>query len=464
MKLSQFTVVVNDDLNTDHHLLYHTLSRAMISIDREGWTVLQKLLTGIPAGEKAKAFLSSLQAQGFLVPSELSEGERYLSLLRSCAKRKGGLLSVTWLTNQEPCPLACVYCYQKGVQTGGRLEGEILDLSLAFIKGQCLKLAVERLYISYYGSEPLQNKKAMVSTATSLKEFCEKKGIHFRFGMVTSGVLLTRKVVEELLPLGFVHAQITIDGNSHTHDAARPFRNGKGTYALIMKNFQAYAGLISTTVLCVLDSSRLSSAYELIKTLAEKGYAEKRVRVTFSPVMPTQEFQSTSAAPKARTEEQAIWAEKKILVSIAKLKIDAAEKGLYDDLRPKQSWCAMLRHDGRHFTLDPSGRLYTCPAFIGREEKYAAGHIREGFGGIETLLKEQYTRSPVCLSCRYLPICGDCRYDALCRTGEILWASPLLCGMDRPESTSAIYEKIVPQLMKAHYRLISQRRTPNPNV
>ena len=110
----------------------------------------------------------------------------------------------------------------KGRTTAERLEGDLSDECIAFIKKQCETVEAERLFISYYGSEPLSNLKAIVSTATELKQFCGEKGIRFHFGMVTSGVLLTRKVVETLRPLGFTQAQITIDGNQRTHDASRP--------------------------------------------------------------------------------------------------------------------------------------------------------------------------------------------------------------------------------------------------
>ena len=303
-------------------------------------------------------------------------------------------------------------------------------------------MEAERLFISYYGSEPLSNLKAIVATATELKRFCEEKGIRFYFGLVTSGVLLTRKVVEKLRPLGFTQAQITVDGNQQTHDASRPFQSGKGTYATIMNNLDEYAGLIRTDVLCVLDESRVDAAYELIDTLADKGYAARRVRVKFSPVMETNDNETIAASQLYVDEGQKMAAEREILVEIGKLSIYAAEKGLLEDLLPRHTWCAMQRHDGRHFTLEPSGKLYTCPNFIGQDATYEAGHIVTGFGGIDTVLKESYQRSEQCLSCRYLPICADCRSDALHQTGEITDANP------KEEE----YDLIVPELIKAHYK------------
>ena len=442
MKLSQFTVVVNDYPKPDQHLLYNTLSRALIQVDKTEWDVLQNLSQDVPIDGQAGATLEPLRDQGFLVPKELKEGEQFLEYLNRSPDQKGGEVSVTLLTNLQRCPLACGYCYQQGTHDGERLEGDLSDECLAFIKGQCEKVEAERLFISYYGSELLSNLKAIVSTARELKQFCEEKEIRFRFGMVTSGVLLTRKVIETLRPLGFSQVQITIDGNQQTHDASRPFQSGKGTYTTIMKNLAEYAGLIRTDVLCVLDESRVNAAYELIDTLADSGYAERRVRVTFSPVMETNDNETIAASQLYADEDQKLQAGREILVEIAKLSIYAAERGLLEDLLPRQTWCAMQRHDGRNFTLEPSGKLYTCTTFIGQDATYEAGHISTGFGGIDNILKERYQRSEKCLSCRYLPICADCRADALHQTGKITEANP----------KEAEYDLIVPELIKAHHK------------
>ena len=444
MKLSQFTVVVNDYPKKDRYLLYHTLSQALVEVDKTGWDMLQNLSKCVPTDTQALVSLKELQAQGFIVDKSINEGERYLGHLNQSTSQPGGELSVTLLTNLQRCPLACSYCYQKGTHTGERLAGDLSQECLEFIKGHCLKLGVERLFISYYGSEPLSNPKAIISTSTELQQFCREQGIQFRFGMVTNGVLLTRRVVEQLCPLGFVQAQITIDGNQQTHDASRPFQNGKGTYSTIMENLSQYAGLIHTIVLCVLDESRIDAAYELIDTLAEQGYPDRQVKMTFSPVMSTYDNGTIGETQLSFDQSQMMLAEKKIAVDIAKLSIYAAKKGLYGDLRPKHTWCAMQRHDGRNITLDPSGKIYTCPTFIGQDKKYEAGHISGEIGGIDLVLKEQYTRSEQCLSCCYLPICADCRAEAIHQKGEITEANP----------KEEIYNSIVPLLVKAHYQSV----------
>lgn len=71
MKLSQFTVVLNDYPKTGHHLLYHTLSRALIEVDKAGWDVLQTLSTDTPTDAQCLAFLRELETQGFIVEKSM---------------------------------------------------------------------------------------------------------------------------------------------------------------------------------------------------------------------------------------------------------------------------------------------------------------------------------------------------------------------------------------------------------
>ena len=441
LKPSQFNVFVKDYPQQGEHLLYQTLTGSLVCLDDNGLSVLQSP----DAAMNSESLIQGLQKRGFLVPQASDEGRHYLQSLDDRREQKGGQLYVTLLTNLQTCPLACVYCYQKGAHHGGRLSGEVSDRTLAFIKQQCLKVEAEKLWISYYGSEPLSYPKAIFETATALKAFCEEHGLRFRFGMVTSGVLLTRELVERLTPLGFCHAQITIDGNRSTHNATRPFQNGKGTYDVIMQNLDAYAGQIRTDVLCVLNEERIEAAYELVDTLAEKGLAQRHVRVIFSPESPDYSSETVQATKKrfALDGDSLKQQERALLVEQVKLAIYAYKRGLLDDLLPRRTWCAMQRHDEKHLVIEPDGTLRTCPTMIGRDAEYAAGHIDTGVGGIDTALKQNYQRSEQCITCRYLPICADCRVDALQHKGDLAAS----------DSREADFDAIVPLLMKGYYNV-----------
>ena len=106
MKLSQFTVVVNDYPKPDQHLLYNTLSRALIKVDKAEWDVLQNLSKDVPIDRQGRTLLEPLRDQGFLVPKEIKEGERFLEYLNRSPDQKGGEINVTLLTNLQRCPLS----------------------------------------------------------------------------------------------------------------------------------------------------------------------------------------------------------------------------------------------------------------------------------------------------------------------------------------------------------------------
>ena len=64
MKLSQFTVVVNDYPKPDQHLLYNTLSRTLIQVDKTEWDVLQNLSKDIPIDGQVQPSIP-LEIRGF---------------------------------------------------------------------------------------------------------------------------------------------------------------------------------------------------------------------------------------------------------------------------------------------------------------------------------------------------------------------------------------------------------------
>ena len=252
----------------------------------------------------------------------------------------------------------------------------------------------------------------------------------------------------ELKKYGFVNVQITIDGNRETHNVSRPFLSLKGqhvsTYDIIMRNLEAWAGLIHTEVLCVVSESTIDAAHELIDTLADKGLADKMVRMKFSPINPTYDDPTVAETIRHFAEDlNELDSELRVVGSLTKLDIHAAKRGLVEDLRPRGTWCAAMRANGQTVTIVPDGTVYSCALFIGRDAQYETGHIlKEERGGMDTLMQE-FSYPDECKACAYLPICANCRADALSKTGDLLGAN----------SQKAHFELTLPDRIKAHYEL-----------
>lgn len=87
IKLSQFTVFVENHPQAGYHLIYNTFSRAMVEIDNHCLSMLYSLENEEPPASAIPA-LQALEAQGIVVPSELNETEFYhQKFLEQLAKR-----------------------------------------------------------------------------------------------------------------------------------------------------------------------------------------------------------------------------------------------------------------------------------------------------------------------------------------------------------------------------------------
>lgn len=73
----------------------------------------------------------------------------------------------------------------------------------------------------------------------NITEYIKSLKIHFIASIITNGILLTEKKIQRLKPLNISSIQITLDGNKETHDTKRVFKNGSGTYDIIMKNLRS---------------------------------------------------------------------------------------------------------------------------------------------------------------------------------------------------------------------------------
>jgi uncharacterized protein len=98
------------------------------------------------------------------------------------------------------------------------------------------------------------------------------------------------------------------------------------------------------------------------------------------------------------------------------------------------------------FTIDPTGRIFKCPAFVGHEE-FAAGSITNGETAAPgaASAKELWQR---CSDCAYVPLCGEgCQFGSYLRYGD---TTRLNCRKD-------FVEHMVRENLKLNYRYRSNK-------
>ena len=139
------------------------------------------------------------------------------------------------------CNLACKYCFAEEGEYHGRRElmsFEVGKKALDFlVKNSGNRVNLE---VDFFGGEPLMNwevVKQLVEYGRSLEKPYNKK---FRFTLTTNGVLLNDEIME-YLNKEMSNVVISLDGRKEVNDRMRPFRNGKGSYDLIVPKFKKLA-------------------------------------------------------------------------------------------------------------------------------------------------------------------------------------------------------------------------------
>jgi uncharacterized protein len=144
-------------------------------------------------------------------------------------------LGLTILTT-EACNFSCFYCHQKHNPT--HLRQEVAQSIEKFVERRAPGL--DRLDISWFGGEPLVNKKMVVELSKKFVRICVDNDIALHSAMSTNAYYLDRDLFSELLQLEFKRFQITFDGPSEIHNKSRTSKNGEPTFATIWNNVVSY--------------------------------------------------------------------------------------------------------------------------------------------------------------------------------------------------------------------------------
>ena len=154
-----------------------------------------------------------------------------------------GALLVLGIT--ERCNLDCAYCCFSGKFVGQRTHS---NRSMSF---DVAKKAIvdyleqestnaDNLYmLSFYGGEPLLERRLLVDCVEFAKKHAEPQGKKIRFAITTNGTLLDDATVDFLVENEFL-TLISLDGPQMSHDRYRVFPNGKGSFETVYANLKRF--------------------------------------------------------------------------------------------------------------------------------------------------------------------------------------------------------------------------------
>ncbi|HBA73169.1 MAG: putative geopeptide radical SAM maturase [Geobacteraceae bacterium GWC2_55_20] len=412
MDLSGFIKIYHGSGENDLFLIYSTLRGTLLQVSR---SVADALQGGGLKGPEQEIMVWL----GILVPDAETEKRQvagYFDWANANARRFTALVTLNQDCNpvgpgghgNRPCAIE-----HMSEATAGLLVEKILKKPMA---------AGREVLLEFRGVEALLSLPLIRRIAGPLREAAVANGTEFSFDLVTGGRLLTRDVVEDLLPLGLAGARVNIDVPA-----------GCGDYGVVLNNIRQVCDLLKIRVMGRFTRENHRRVPELLDLLEQGGITPDMIQmVQFSPLVPGDETAGTGAFPSGCACGGEPWQTEASL----QLRGEILGRG-WSTPKPKLADCMVeLEND---LVVDRDGSLYKCPAFMGRDDM----KIGSLTGGIEDYRKSHNLgvwKNGTCLECPYLPLCfGGCRFMQYQRSGAI---DVVDC---RKEYFDAVLERIVRQ-------------------
>lgn len=151
------------------------------------------------------------------------------------------------------CNLRCDYCRFDPV-THHAIEHGTRDLDAVVDSVLALCRPGETVEIYFQGGEPLLRARDMRYVCETLAAAATGFGV--RFHVTTNGTVCTERILDFLEQFGF-EVTLSIDGLAETHDAHRPFADGRGSHAEALHTLaRLRARGIPSGVFCVVADPR----------------------------------------------------------------------------------------------------------------------------------------------------------------------------------------------------------------
>lgn len=177
-----------------------------------------------------------LKADGMLFTRDV-----YENAIDTFTKNRQTVVKALCLHIAHDCNLACRYCFaEEGEYHGHRelMSYEVGKKALDFLIEN--SGSRRNLEVDFFGGEPLMNWQVVKDLVAYGREQEKIHDKHFRFTVTTNGVLLNDEV-QEFINQEMDNVVLSLDGRREINDRMRPFRNGKGSYDLIVPKFQKLA-------------------------------------------------------------------------------------------------------------------------------------------------------------------------------------------------------------------------------
>lgn len=321
------------------------------------------------------------------------------------------------LAISQKCNMGCMYCYAEQGSFGGAAKSMSLETACQAIDTLLKdKVQGDKVQISFLGGEPLMNRKAITSATTYAYNKAKEKGVKIGFSITTNGTLVRPEDINFFETYAFA-VTISIDGAKNAHDALRPLKNGKGSYAQILKNIRPllekqHRMQVSARVTVTPNNLNLE---DTLSSLIDLGFYS----VGFSPLL-------NSSNGKGEMDKAALEQMLEQMIACGLLfEQKVMQKKSFPFLNMINAFKEIQKHTHRPYPcgagagymgVSAEGELAACHRFV-NEPKGRMGNLQDGIDGNlqNTWLAERHVhqQSP-CTQCWARYLCsGGCHHEVI---------------------------------------------------
>ena len=381
--------------------------------------IIRKLQNQYPEEELREVFrdIEELKEQGTLFTEDTYEN-KIIDF-----KKRSTVVKALCLHIAHDCNLACKYCFAEEGEYHGRralMSYEVGKQALDFLIAN--SGSRRNLEVDFFGGEPLMNWQVVKDLVAYGREQEKRYDKKFRFTLTTNGVLLNDEVME-FVNREMSNVVLSIDGRQEVHDRMRPFRNGTGSYELVVPKFQKLAESRNQDryyVRGTFTRNNLDFSEDVLH-LADLGFKQISVEPVVAP---------PEAPYSIREEDLPFLKEQYDRLAAEMVRRHGTEEDFnffHFMIDLTGGPCVYKRLSGcgsgtEYLAVTPWGDLYPCHQFVG-EEKFLMGNVFDGIQNTE--LRDEFKGCNVyakekCRSCFAKFYCsGGCAANSYNFHGDI---------------------------------------------
>ena len=455
--------MIHQYVNNGYYLVLDVNSGAVHSVDPLIYDAVQVLAERVPDMEKpaplSEEFCAQVKnalsdrysaqeigealadIQELIDREELFMADVYREYVTDFKKRQT-VVKALCLHVAHDCNLACRYCFAEEGEYHGRralMSFEVGKKALDFLIAN--SGARRNLEVDFFGGEPLMNWEVVKQLVEYGRSQEEAHGKKFRFTLTTNGVLLNDEVME-FCNREMSNVVLSLDGRREVNDRMRPFRNGKGSYDLIVPKFQKFAksrGTRDYFVRGTFTRGNLDFSEDVLH-FADLGFKKVSVEPVVAP--PEEPY-------AIREEDLPVIMEQYDRLAAEYVKRWKEGRGFtffHFMIDLNQGPCVAKRLSGcgsgtEYLAVTPWGDLYPCHQFVGNEA-FLLGNVDEGV--TNTAVRDEFKLCNVyakekCRDCFVRFYCsGGCAANSWNFHGSITDAYDIGCEMQKKRIECAI--------------------------